>query len=153
MPGPAKKATKRKPAKKRAAPKMLSASHKKALAEGRDLSSKVDRYLRAINTPKRRGRKVSKADLTKRLAAAKAASRTAVGVDKVLAAQEVRDLQKRITDLSSTNGDIDVKSLEGAFISAGKQFGENRGITYGAWREAGVPAVVLAKAGIARTRG
>jgi len=34
-----------------------------------------------------------------------------------------------------------------------KQFGQNRGIRYGGWRDAGVPGDALQKAGIARTRG
>jgi hypothetical protein len=52
---------------------------------------------------------------------------------------------------TATGGDI--KSLEAAFVKIAKRFGENRGIGYGAWRDAGVPAVVLKKAGVARTRG
>jgi putative transposase len=38
------------------AARRLSASHKRALAEGRTMSATVDRYLSAVNTPKRRGR-------------------------------------------------------------------------------------------------
>ena len=44
-----------------------------------------------------------------------------------------------------------MKSLEAAFVKIARKFGQNRGITYGAWRDAGVPAVVLKKAGVART--
>jgi len=154
---PAKKAAKkaRKPAKKAArkpAARRLSASHKRALAEGRTMSATVDRYLSAVNTPKRRGRKVSKSALEQRLAAARAKARSATGVDKVLAAQEVRDLQGRLAALGSSGG-ADLKSLEASFVKIAKRFGENRGIGYGAWRDAGVPAVVLKKAGVARTRG
>ena len=150
----AKKAI-RKPAKKAAtqpAQRKLSASHKRALAEGRTMSATVDRYLSAVNTPKRRGRKVSKTALQARLAEARVKAKSASGVDKVLAAQEVRDLQTRIANMNATSGS-DIKSLEAAFIKIAKQFGENRGIGYGAWRDAGVPAVVLKKAGVARTRG
>lgn len=151
----AKKAT-RKPAKKaaRKAPstRRLSASHKRALAEGRTMSATVDRYLSAVNTPKRRGRKVSKSALQSRLVDARTRARSATGVDKVLAAQEVRDLQSRIAALESASGG-DVKSLEAAFVKIAKRFGENRGIGYGAWRDAGVPAQVLKRAGVARTRG
>jgi hypothetical protein len=130
----------------------LSASHKKALAEGRTMSATVDRYLSAVNTPKRRGRKVSKTSLQQRLVDARAKARSATGVEKVLAAQEVRDLQNRIASIDAGGGS-DLKSLEAAFVKIAKQFGENRGIGYGAWRDAGVPAPVLRKAGIARTRG
>ena len=61
------KRTARKPAK-RAAKRTLSVSHKQALAQGRTLSATVDRYLAAVNTPGRRGRKVSKASLEQKLA-------------------------------------------------------------------------------------
>src|SRR5690349_16943660 len=113
---PTKKAAKkavRKPAKKAArkapASRRLSAAHKRALAEGRTMSATVDRYPSAVNTPKRRGRKVSKAALQQRLADARATAKSATGVDRVLAAQEVRDLQTRIAALDSSSGG-DVKS-------------------------------------------
>ena len=79
-------------------------------------------------------------------------AKSATGVDKVLAAQEVRDLETRIATMDSATGG-DIKGLESAFVKIAKRFGENRGIGYGAWRDAGVPAVVLKKAGVARTRG
>jgi hypothetical protein len=155
----AKKAAK-KPAKRAArtrkgsGTRQLSAAHKRALAEGRTMSATVDRYLSSVNTPKRRGRKVSKASLQQRLVAAQSRAKTATGVDKVLAAQEVRDLQTRISSMEGASGSgSDPKSLETAFVKIAKQFGENRGIGYGAWRDAGVPAPVLKRAGIARTRG
>jgi hypothetical protein len=137
---------------KRPGERKLSAAHKRALAEGRTMSATVDRYLSAVNTPKRRGRKVSKAALEQRLAVARTKARSATGVEKVLAAQDVRDLQLRIANMSVATGG-DIKSLEAAFVKIAKRFGENRGIGYGAWRDAGVPAVVLKKAGVARTRG
>ena len=79
--------------KKRRGPRTLSAAHKRALADGRSMSSTVDRYLSVINTPKPRGRKVSKSVLEQRLAAARARVRTSTGLDKVLAAQESRNDQ------------------------------------------------------------
>ena len=149
----AKKATKAtKKAAKRPGERKLSAAHKRALAEGRTMSATVDRYLSAVNTPKRRGRKVSKSALEQRLAEARIKAKSATGVEKVLAAQDVRDLQSRIANMSVASGG-DIKSLEAAFVKIAKRFGENRGIGYGAWRDAGVPAVVLKKAGVARTRG
>jgi hypothetical protein len=137
---------------KRPGPRKMSAAHKRALAEGRTLSAVVERYLSAINTPKRRGRRVSKATLEQRLVAARARVRNATGVEKVLAAQAVRDLQAKLSQVSTTST-VDVKSLEVAFVRVAKKFGENRGIGYGAWREAGVSADVLKRAGVARTRG
>lgn len=148
--GTVKKAAAR--ASKRATPRKMSASHKQALSEGRAMSSTVDRYLAAINTPKRRGRKVSKDTLAQRLVAARARAKIATGVDRVVAAQEVRDLQAKIAQ-SATTSAVDLKSLEAAFVKVAKRFSDNRGIRYGAWRDVGVPADVLQRAGVARTRG
>lgn len=136
----------------RGAHRTLSAKHKRALAEGRAMSATVDRYLAAVTTPKRRGRKVSMATLEQRLVNARARFKAAAGVEKVLAAQEIRDLQAKIAQQQSTSR-VDVRSLEASFVKIAKKFGENRGIAYGAWRDAGVPAPVLKRAGVARTRG
>lgn len=155
---PAKKKAIRKPARKtakartkRPGPRKMSTAHKRALSEGRAMSATVDRYLSAIGTPSKRGRKVSKATLQQRLIAADARLRSSAGVAKVLAAQEVRDLRARISSLNAPDG-ADIKVLESAFIKVAKKFGDNRGITYAAWRDAGVSAEVLKRAGVARTR-
>jgi len=147
---PAKKTTRK--ATKRPAPRTLSASHKKALTEGRTMSATVDRYLAAVNTPKRRGRKVTTATLEQRLANARVQVKTATGVEKVMAAQQVRDVQTKLTQAKAIGG-VDIKTLEADFIKIAKRFGENKNIGYGAWRDAGVPSVVLKMAGVARTRG
>ena len=106
---PAKKTVKKAP--RRSATRTLSASHKRALIEGRTMSATIDRYLAAVNTPKRRGRKVSQATLVERLGAAQARVKTASGVDRVLAAQEVRDLTARIAAMTSGDGN-ELKELE-----------------------------------------
>jgi hypothetical protein len=153
----ARKATKRattaaKKTSKRSGPKKMSAAHKNALAEGRTMSATVDRYLSALNTPKQRGRKVSSSTLRHRLTAAEERLKSAVGVAKVLAAQDVRDLRARLAD-STSSGAADIKALESAFVRVASKFGQNRGISYSAWRDAGVSAPVLKRAGVARTRG
>lgn len=152
---PATKKTTRKPATratKRSPRRTLSAQHKRALAEGRTMSATVDRYLAAVSTPKQRGRKVSKATLEQRLVSARSRFKSAVGVEKLLAAQEIRDLQAKLEQLQSIS-DVDIRGLEASFVKIAKKFGDNRGIGYGAWRDAGVPAQVLKRAGVARTRG
>jgi hypothetical protein len=151
---PAKQSTKKtaKPAAAKRGPRKMSNAHKAALAEGRQISAIVDRYLSALHVPKRRGRKVSPATLQARLAAAEQKLKHASGVARLTAAQDVRDLRNRLADLSN-RGATDLKSLEAAFIRVAKKFGKKRGIGYGAWREAGVPAAVLKKAGVRRTRG
>ncbi len=146
---PAKSA--RKAATKRRGQRKMTTTHKAALARGREMSTIVDRYLSVVNVPKKRGRRVSPVALRKRLAAAEATMKSATGVAKVLAAQEVRDLRAR---LAETGGEgTNTKSLEASFVKVARQFSVNRGISYAAWRDAGVPAEVLQRAGIARARG
>jgi hypothetical protein len=150
----AKKATTRpaKKAVKRGGPRKMSAAHKAALAEGRQTSAIVDRYLSALHVPKQRGRKVSLASLQQRLAATEAKLKHASGVARLTAAQDLRDLRARVAEVTAA-GTRDIKSLEASFVRVAKKFGEKRGIGYGAWRDAGVPAQVLKKAGVRRTRG
>lgn len=133
--------------------KVLSAAHKQALADGRRTGSIVDRYLASIGKPKQRGRKVSQAELVKRRDKAIQDARSLPpGVDKVMAVQNSRDLTDRINRLSETNGGGSA-GYEAEFVRIAAKFSTTRGITYGSWREVGVPARVLQKAGIARTRG
>jgi len=46
---------------------------------------------------------------------------------------------------------IDIASLEKAFVKAAGPYSEAKGISYATWREFGVPAEVLGKAGISRS--
>ena len=146
----AKKATRK--AVKRKPTRQLSAAHLKALSEGRTMSAVVDRYLAVLNTPKRRGRKVTKTSLEQRLVEARSRAKSATGIAKVLAAQQVRDVQAKLARANATGG-ADLKTLEADFIKVAKRFGDKRNIGYDAWRDAGVPADVLKSAGVARTRG
>ncbi len=138
----------KKAAPRRPGPKKVTAAHKKAMAQGRTEAAAVNRYLAALHVPRPRGRQVSEESLRARLRKAQQNARQATGLDRVLAAQEVRDIQARLA--TSTGGDA--KSLERDFVKVAKGFSARRGISYGAWRDAGVPADVLKRAGIARTR-
>jgi hypothetical protein len=142
---PAKKAT------KRSGPKKMSSQHKAALAEGRRSTAIVDRYLSALHIPKRRGRQVSRQALQQRLSAAEAQVRNATGVARLHAAQAARDLRTRLDSIAS-NRAADVKKLERDFVRVAKRFSDRRGISLGAWRDAGVPSRVLQRAGISRKR-
>ena len=63
--------------------------------------------------------------------------------------QERLNLQ---TELESRDTNVDLKSLEDGFVGAAKGYGERKGLTYAAWRAAGVDPTVLRKAGIPRTK-
>jgi hypothetical protein len=62
--------------------------------------------------------------------------------------------RKSIEDrLAAGDGGQDISSLEDAFIEAAPEYGSRKGIDYATWREAGVPADVLRRAGISRNAG
>jgi hypothetical protein len=126
----------------------MSNEHKAALAEGRDQGRAVRRYLEALEANKpRRGRKRSPDSLKKRLAAIEAEIAGADPLKKVHLVQERADLQEAL-DASESN--VDVDQLEKDFIKSAAPYSERKGITYSTWREVGVSAAVLDKAGITR---
>jgi hypothetical protein len=43
---------------------------------------------------------------------------------------------------------VDIAALEAAFVAAAKPYSDRKGINYTTWREVGVPADVLARAGL-----
>ena len=47
----------------------------------------------------------------------------------------------------------DMSALEREFVKAAPAYGDRKGISYAAWREAGVSAAVLRRAGIQRAQG
>jgi len=62
--------------------------------------------------------------------------------------QERMDLE---AELNAGEETLDLEAVEQAFVKAAKGYSERKGISYAAWREAGVPATVLRSAGIDRT--
>ena len=64
--------------------------------------------------------------------------------------QERMNLEAELTHKGET---VDLGALEKGFVKSARTYGERKGITYAAWRAAGVDATVLRKAGIPRTRG
>jgi len=61
--------------------------------------------------------------------------------------QERMDLQKELEAMGTT---VDLSALEAAFVKTAAKYAQRKGISYAAWRELGVPADVLKKAGISR---
>lgn len=126
----------------------MSAAHKQALAEGRELGRAVGNYLDALeqNRPKR-GRKRTPDSIKKRLGAIESQLPDASPVQRLQLIQERIDLGNELTHLESTT---DLTGLEKDFAKAAKAYSERKGISYAAWRELGVPADVLKKAGVTR---
>lgn len=126
----------------------MSEAHKRALAEGRQLSAAVREYLEAIEKHRpKRGRKRTPESIKKRLATINERLKTAHALERVNLIQERMNLEAEAARLSQK---VDLSALESGFIKAAKDYSRRKGITYSAWRQAGVPADVLRRAGITR---
>ena len=126
----------------------MSAQHKAALAEGRSEGRAVKNYLEALqqNRP-RRGRRRTPESIKKRLAAIDAAYADGSALQQLQLVQERMDLQK---ELESMGAKVDLSALEADFVKTAGKYAQRKGISYAAWRELGVSADVLKKAGITR---
>ena len=129
----------------------MSAEHKEALAVGREQGRAVRRYLEALEAHRpKRGRKRTPDSMKKRLEVIEQKLQTADPLTRVQLIQERMDLQ---AELSTKQDAVDLKEPEEAFVAAARPYGERKGISYAAWREAGVDAAVLKKAGVKRAAG
>ena len=140
------------PAKKSTGPGRAGAmtdAHKKALAVGREQGRVIRGYLEALESSKpKRGRKRTAESVQRRLTAVNAELPSASGLTRVHLIQERMDLQAELEQLGG--GGVDLSELEAAFVKVAADYGARKGISYTAWREAGVDAAVLKKAGIKR---
>ena len=98
----------------------------------------------------KRGRKRTAGGIETRLRQIEDRLPVADPLTRVHLVQERINLQN---ELANKEEAVDMAALEKDFVSAAKGYGERKGISYAAWRAAGVDANVLRKAGIARTRG
>jgi hypothetical protein len=126
----------------------MSDSHKAALAEGREQGRAVRRYLEALELHRpKRGRKRTPESVEKRLATIEENLPTADPLNRVQLIQERMDLGN---SLAVNDNAVDMAALEEGFVAAAGPYGQRKGITYAAWREAGVDAGLLRRAGIRR---
>jgi hypothetical protein len=141
----AKKAT---APRKKAGPKTMSVAHKAALEAGRQESRVVRQYLDVIDARQpRRGRQRTAESITKRLTAIEAELDGARSLNRLHLLQEKQDLQ---ADLSRVGGGEDVAELEAGFVEVAKSYSDRKGIVYSTWRDVGVSADVLKRAGVGR---
>jgi len=128
----------------------MSDSHKEALAEGRNHARVVGRYLEALEANKpRRGRKRTVDSVKKRLATVGTELGEATGLNRLNLLQERRDLEIELATMQA--GTPDLSGLEKDFVRVAKAYSAKKNISYGAWREFGVPPETLKKAGITRS--
>lgn len=127
----------------------MSDEHKAALAEGRNQGRAVRRYLEALESHKpKRGRKRTPESMQKRLGKIDAEMERADPLRRLQLIQERLDLN---AELEMAGTKIDLTELEQAFVDSAKAYSERKAISYAAWRELGVEASVLKRAGIARS--
>lgn len=127
----------------------MSEEHKEALVRGRREGRVVKAYLEALRS-RRPGRPVTVDSVKARVDNLE--ERIASETDELRRLQLVQariDAEEQLAELSES---VDIAQLESEFVEVAKEYSERKGIGYPAWREAGVPAPVLKKAGIARTR-
>jgi hypothetical protein len=133
-------------------PKNMSAEHKAAMEAGRAEGRAVRDYLEALRSNKpKRGRKRTADSINKRLAAISTAMPDASAIEQLKLVQERRDLEAELASMGDGNKAVDMASLEGEFVKVAKSYGSRKGISYASWREVGVPAEVLGKAGVTRS--
>ena len=127
----------------------LSDDHKAALAQGRSEARTVRAYLDALATKKPRGAATA-ATLQQRL------DRLTEQIEaEQNSLKRLQLIQQRfdVEDKLKVMGDsVDYEALEAGFVAAAASYSERKGISYSAWREAGVAPTVLKSAGIRRTR-
>ena len=129
--------------------KQLSSEHKQALAEGRAASRAVRNYLEALEAHKpRRGRKRTPDTISRRLVAIAEELETDIDpLTRLHLIQERMDLEQEVGQLSEG---VDLAALESEFVAVASTYSTRKGISYTAWRELGVPADVLKRAGVSR---
>jgi hypothetical protein len=127
----------------------MSDDHKAALAQGRSEGRAVRDYLAALraNKPKR-GRKRTTDSIKKRIDSIEDQLPTADPLTEVKLIQERFNLSR---ELETMDSQIDLQSLEDAFVGVASSYSDRQGISYAAWREVGVPASVLKRAGVSRS--
>jgi hypothetical protein len=126
----------------------MTAQHKEALALGREQGRVIRKYLEALDQHRpKRGRKRTPDSIKRQLTSVEQRLKTADPLTRLQLTQERMNLR---TELDAKSNAVDLTRLEDDFVKAAKAYGQRKSISYGAWREAGVDAAVLKRAGIRR---
>jgi hypothetical protein len=126
----------------------MSVEHKAALAQGREQGRAVRQYLEALEQHRpKRGRKRTADSIARRL---DVIEKELPGADPLSRVHLIQERMNLTTELASKQATVDLSSLEAAFVKSARDYGSRKGISYHAWREAGVHPSVLRQAGISR---
>ena len=130
------------------APRALTPEHKESMAAGRTEGRAVKLYLDALEQHRpRRGRKRTPESIRRRMVGIEQELHDAGSLQRLQLLQERRDLEAELAHLDVA---VDLTEVEAAFVKVAAAYGARKGIVYATWRELGVPADVLARAGIKR---
>lgn len=131
-----------------AAKSSMSEAHKAALAKGRAEGRIVRDYLEGLRATKpKRGRKRTPETVRAQLADIEEQLPDANPIDELLLVQKRRDLEAELEAMQDT---VDMQALEDAFVDVAKSYSQSKKISYASWRDVGVEASVLKRAGISR---
>lgn len=126
----------------------MTEEHKQALAVGRAEGRMVRAYLEALESSRpKRGRKRTKESIGRRLERIDKELEAADPLKRLQLTQEQIDLTE---ELESMDNGVNLTDLENDFVRVAQGYAERKGITYQAFRQIGVPASVLKRAGISR---
>ena len=126
----------------------MTPEHKAAMERGRAEGRAVRDYLEALRSSKpKRGRKRTAESIQQRLAKIEVELADATAIDELRLVQERRDLG---AELEAMDSGVDLAELEDGFVDVAAAYGERKGISYASWREVGVSAATLKRAGIGR---
>ena len=129
--------------------KQITAEHKAALAEGRSHGRAVRNYLEALDAHRpKRGRRRTPESIRARLTEIDETYGSATSMARLSMAQERINLNEALTAAETV---FDLSGLEDEFVAVAATYGDRKGISYVAWREVGVPAAILQRAGISRS--
>jgi hypothetical protein len=127
----------------------MSKEHKAALAQGRLEARSVRAYLASLG-PKKRGRPVTKDSLQKKVSDIDSKLKNESNPLRRLDLMQSRAEAEQA--LGAAGDGPDQEALAADFVRHAKAYSDRKGISYATWREFGVPADVLRKAGIPQTR-
>ena len=132
------------------AERTMTDEHKAAIAAGRIEAAAVRDYLEALESSKPKpGRRVSPETLAARKADidAQVAASDLKPIQRLELMQDRRDIEAQ---LAAVADEPDMSTVEQGFITHAASYGTRKGIVYATWREFGVSAALLERAGITR---
>lgn len=129
-------------------PKNITPEHKAAMAAGRAEGRAIKSYLEALEDHKpRRGRRRTPDSINARL---EKIDGELVGADPMKRLSLIQERLDLLAELDQLQDPVDLTALEEQFVIAAKGYSDRKGISWAAWREVGVPASVLERAGLSR---